>query len=350
MVITPSYRSMLYIMMFMIGILVFIPHLCGVLLTDPYTKYSQLNLPPGVKGDSVSLDPLNQGPYVGVSDGRILKYNGTDFVDFAYLSPNRSKQLCDGTTDISLSTTCGRPLGFSFDPLTGYLYIVGAYGGFYRVSPQGGLATKFATDVNGVPFHFLNGIDFDPIKRVVYFTDTSLVFSFTDVLLGNPLNPEDSTGRLIEYNTITGKLRVLIDQLPLPTGPAASGDGTFILYGSTTGKIFKYTLPLIGSLAGKPQALLNLTGYPLKIKRAAELGCFWVPVNELVQLRPRLVHPFGYKFNSTGGVILIKNFTAEYFQSQVNVVQEYGSFLGLGGKTLYVGSIMDSYVGVYGTQ
>ncbi|CAI9101800.1 OLC1v1039214C1 [Oldenlandia corymbosa var. corymbosa] len=320
-------------------------------MRDPYTKYSQLSYPDGVKGDSVSLDPFNQGPYVGVSDGRILKYNGTDFVDFAYLSPNRTKQICDGTTDISLSTTCGRPLGFSFDPLTGYLYIVGAYGGFYRVSPRGGLATKLATEVNGVPFHFLQGIDFDPIRRVVYFTDTSLVFSFTDILLGNPLIPDDSTGRLIEYDTKTKTLRLLLDKLPLPSGPAASGDGTFVLYSSViTKQIFKYSLPLIGPLPAKPQALLNLTGSPLKIKKAPEVGSFWVPVNVLLQVRPRLVHAFGFKFNSNGDVILIKDFAAEYSQAQVNVVQEYDSFLGLGGRTLYVGSVMVSNVGVYATK
>ncbi|CAI9101796.1 OLC1v1039210C1 [Oldenlandia corymbosa var. corymbosa] len=334
-----------------LGILFFIPHLFALQATDPYTKYSQLNLPDGVKGDSVSLDPSNQGPYVGVSDGRILKYNGTDFVDFAYLSPNRPKQLCDGTTDINLGSVCGRPLGFSFDPLTGYLYIVGAYGGFYRVGPRGGLATKLATDVNGVPFHFLNGVDFDPIRRSVYFTDASLIFNFTDVLMGNPISSDDSTGRLIEYDTKTKTLRVLLDKLPLPTGPSVSGDGSFVLYGSVgTKQIFKYSVPLIGPLPAKPQALLNLTGSPLKIKRAPDYGSFWVPVNVLLQLRPRLVHPFGYKFNSNGDVILIKDFTAEYSQAQVNVVQEYDSFLGLEGRTLYVGSTINSYVGVYGTK
>lgn len=59
---------------------------------DPYTRFTKLNLPPGPIGpESVALDRFNQGPYVGVSDGKILKYNGPNvgFQDFAYTSPTR---------------------------------------------------------------------------------------------------------------------------------------------------------------------------------------------------------------------------------------------------------------------
>lgn len=59
---------------------------------DPYTEFTQLNLPPGLVGpDSVALDRIGQGPYVDISDGRVLKYKGPSvgFVDFAYTAPNR---------------------------------------------------------------------------------------------------------------------------------------------------------------------------------------------------------------------------------------------------------------------
>ncbi|CAI9101802.1 OLC1v1039216C1 [Oldenlandia corymbosa var. corymbosa] len=322
-------------------ILYFLPHLYALRLTDPFTKYSQLNLPPGPVGpDSVALNPSNKGPYVGVSDGRILKYNGREFEDFAWISPNRSKALCDGVRNLTMGRTCGRTLGFSFDPQTGDLYVVGAYGGFYRVGPKGGLAKKIASGVNNVPFKFLNGIDFDPYRRVVYFTDTSSKYNFTDVLMGNPLSSKDSTGRLIEYDTRTGKLRVLLDKLHLPTGPAASGDGRYVMYGSFgTHQIFKYYFK------GEPQKVLDLPGYPLKIKRSPESGLFWVPVNVVVRQKPLLIHSFGYKFNSTGGVILAKSFAAQYSGVQVNIVQEYRS--NLGRRRLYVGSINVAFVGVY---
>ena len=67
----------------------FLPHLLPI---DPYSKYTQLNLPPGSIGrESVALDRFNQGPYVGVSDGRILKYQGptVGFVDFALVAPKK---------------------------------------------------------------------------------------------------------------------------------------------------------------------------------------------------------------------------------------------------------------------
>ncbi|CAI9101801.1 OLC1v1039215C1 [Oldenlandia corymbosa var. corymbosa] len=331
-------------------LLFFIPQLFALQVTDPYTRFSKLDLPPGPFGpDSVSLDPSNTGPYVGVSDGRILKYNGKEFVDFAYLSPNWTKELCEGVRNLSMGPICGRPLGFSFDSNTGNLYVVGAYGGFYRVSPGGGKANLIASGVNNVKFNYLNGIDVDSNKRVVYFTDTSLVYNFTDALLSRPEIPGDSSGRLIKYDIEKKQLTVLLDKLPRPTGPAVSEDSTFLVYGSfTTQRIFKYHL--IGPKKGATEVLIdNLPGFPVKIKRAP-CGSFWVPVNVLVQPQPRLVHPFGYKFNSFGGIILKKNFSTEYSEAQVNVVQEYNSLLGFSGKTLFVGSRIVSFVGKYRTS
>ncbi|CAI9101793.1 OLC1v1039207C1 [Oldenlandia corymbosa var. corymbosa] len=328
-------------------ILLFIPHIFAFPITDPYTSYSQLNLIIASRPESVALDPLNRGPYVGVSDGRILKYNGTNFVDFAYLSPNWSKQLCDGVTNLSLGPVCGRPLGFSFDPIFGYLYIVGAYGGFYRVGPQGGQATLLATSANGVTFNFLNGCEFDKLRRVVYFTDASLVYNFTDASLGIPAPPGDSSGRLLEYNTVTGEVRELLRNIPRPGGPAVSSDSSFIVYGSfTTQKVYKYYL--IGPKAGASEVLINsLLGFPVKIKRAPEFGLFWGTANVIVQQQPRLTNGYGYKFNSKGDIIILKNFTAEYGNAQINVVQEYSDLIQ--GATLYVGSRSRSvnYVGVY---
>lgn len=41
--------------------------------------------------ESLDWDPLGEGPYVGVTDGRILKWRGADlgWVEFAYSSPHR---------------------------------------------------------------------------------------------------------------------------------------------------------------------------------------------------------------------------------------------------------------------
>ncbi|CAI9101792.1 OLC1v1039206C1 [Oldenlandia corymbosa var. corymbosa] len=243
-------------MLIIFCILFFIPHSFAFSLPDPYTTFSKLNLPPGVNGGSVSLDPLNQGPYVATSDGRILKYNGSDFMDFAYLSPNR------------------------------------------------------------------------------------------DNLLGIPAPLGDSTGRILEYNTVTGEVRALLKDLPRPAGPAVSADGTFIAYGSyNTQQIFKYYLQ--GLKAGTTEVLVpELPGAPGITKRAVEFGYFWVGVNQMVQQQPTpVVQAYGYKFSSNGNVVLIKNFTTEYGNARVNVVQEYFNLLQ--GGTLYAGSRTSNYVGKY---
>lgn len=41
--------------------------------------------------ESLDWDPRGEGPYVGVTDGRILKWSGEDlgWVQFAYSSPHR---------------------------------------------------------------------------------------------------------------------------------------------------------------------------------------------------------------------------------------------------------------------
>lgn len=156
------------------------------------------------------FDSSGAGPYTGVSDGRILKYQGPNvgFVDFAYTSPKRyqtsidqlisfskafpivlyiiisvncmwfrSKALCDGTNNIVLGPKCGRPLGLGFNNATNELYIADAYFGLLVVGKNGGLATQLATSADGVPFRFPDGLDVDPVTGDVYFTDASAVFS-----------------------------------------------------------------------------------------------------------------------------------------------------------------------------
>ena len=51
-----------------------------------------VELPGGVFGpESIAFDCRGEGPYAGVGDGRILKWNGSDlgWTQFAYTSPNR---------------------------------------------------------------------------------------------------------------------------------------------------------------------------------------------------------------------------------------------------------------------
>ncbi|KAK2970490.1 hypothetical protein RJ640_023673 [Escallonia rubra] len=121
--------------------------------------------------ESFTFDPSGDGPYTGVSDGRIIKWQEHErrWIDFAVTSPVRDG--CDGSR--GTEHICGRPLGLAFDENTGDLYIADAYLGLLVVGGYGGLATKVATQAQGVPFRFTNGLDIHPSNGVVYFTDSS---------------------------------------------------------------------------------------------------------------------------------------------------------------------------------
>ncbi|KAK3037106.1 hypothetical protein RJ639_028945 [Escallonia herrerae] len=132
--------------------------------------------------ETFAFDGNGGGPYTGISDGRIVKYEGptTGFVDFAYTAPNRPKALCDGTDKATenetLGLTCGRPMGLDFNHRTGELYLVDGFYGLLVVGPEGGLATQLAIGANGVPFRLLEAIDVDEQTGIVYFSDVTALY------------------------------------------------------------------------------------------------------------------------------------------------------------------------------
>lgn len=70
---------------------------------------------------------------------------------------------------------CGRPLGLRFDKKTGDMYIADAYFGVLKVGPEGGLATRLASEVEGHPLRFTNDLDVDD-EGNVYFTESSRIY------------------------------------------------------------------------------------------------------------------------------------------------------------------------------
>nr|XP_027124575.1 protein STRICTOSIDINE SYNTHASE-LIKE 11-like [Coffea arabica] len=323
-----------------LSIFVIMSFLPSIIALDPYSKFIQLNLPSGATGpESVALDSRNEGPYCAISDGRVLKYidSNTGFVDFAYTSPKRTKQLCDGTTDANLGPTCGRPLGFSFDNLINVLYIVDAFLGLFKVGPDGGLATLLANSAGGVKLNFLTGIDVNPITRDVYITDASLTYDLRNITQPNLVT--DSSGRLIKYNPRKNEVTVLQEGLSVPIGPAVSFDGSFVLFSEYSAKrVVKYWL--LGPKANTSEVLRDLPGNPSKVKRASNVGEFWVAVDINVQ-QPRFTTPYGYKIDSFGNLLFVKDFEDHYYNVPVSVVQEYF------GTTLLVGSRGENFVGIY---
>ena len=58
---------------------------------DVFPSAKVVNLTGATGPESVAFDPSGEGPYVGVSDGRVLKWRGESlgWSDFAYTSANR---------------------------------------------------------------------------------------------------------------------------------------------------------------------------------------------------------------------------------------------------------------------
>ncbi|XP_023747694.1 protein STRICTOSIDINE SYNTHASE-LIKE 11 [Lactuca sativa] len=320
----------------MLSILVIFLCVFKTYVSGQFANFNKLVLPPGVTGPgSVTFGGLlANGPFTTVTDGRILRWAGPTigFVDFAYTSPTRTKQFCDGTTDPEKGPICGRPIALSYQHVTGLLYIADAFFGLLVVGPTGGLAIQLAGG-----FKYANGIDIELLTGNVYFSDGSLTYDIRDIT--KPGFQPDSTGRLLRYNPVTRQVSVLLSGLSGGGGPAVSADGTFVLVPEiNANRISKYWL--VGPKANTVEVLLRTTGNPNKIKRAERLGEFWVGISVGYIPRMAVILPEGMRFNSNGVVLQTVSFAKEYVNVPVSLVQERN------GK-LYVGSRFTNFIGVY---
>ncbi|RLN15505.1 protein STRICTOSIDINE SYNTHASE-LIKE 10-like [Panicum miliaceum] len=249
--------------------------------TTPTLFSFRLPLPNGVSGaESLAFDRRGQGPYAGVSDGRVLKWGGSalGWTTFAHSANYRRIPLCTTSVVPSEETEsmCGRPLGLQFFAKTGDLYIADAYLGLMKVGPDGGEAEVLATQADGVPFHFVNGLDVDQATGDVYFTDSSTTYPrrFNTEIMMNA----DATGRLLRYDARSKQVTVLRDGLPYPNGVAVSADRTHVVVAHTVpAQAFRYWLR--GPKAGQYELLADLPGYPDNVRRDAR-GGYWVALNQ----------------------------------------------------------------------
>ncbi|KAL6192963.1 hypothetical protein ACLB2K_034048 [Fragaria x ananassa] len=277
------------------------------------TNYHKIELPKGAVGpESVAFDCSGKGPYVGVSDGRILKWQGPLW------GWTEQREICDGSTDNMTEPTCGRPLGLKFNPKTCEVYIADAYFGLLKIDRNGGHPQQLATSLHEVPFRFTNALDIDSETGIVYFTDTSTVYQRR--LWPLSISTGDKTGRLLQYdpctkccniiylicNFNTKKVTVLLDNLAFANGVALSKDSSFLLVAETpTFKIFK--LWLRGSKAGDVELFTQMKRPADNIKRT-DNGEFWVAVNSLRQYQTSPEYwltkdPVGVKFDEQGNVV-----------------------------------------------
>lgn len=317
--------------------------------------------------ESVAFDAQGRGPYAGVADGRVLRWDGARWVYFAHASPNRS-HTCDLKPSVlsylKSEHICGRPLGLRFHKETGELYIADAYFGLMKVGPDGGLATPLTTEAEGLSFNFTNDLDIDD-RGNVYFTDSSTNYQRRNFL--QLVFTSEPSGRLLKYDPATKETTVLLRNLMFPNGVSLSKDGSFlVLCEGSLGRLTRYWLA--GEKAGTSETFATLPGFPDNV-RTNDHGEFWVAIHARRSLyahicarHPRLrkvllklpipakfhymsligfqFHAMAMKFSADGQLLQVLE------DKQGKVVRIISEVEERGGK-LYIGSVLMSFLAVY---
>jgi len=224
--------------------------------------------------ESVAFGVGGEGPYAGVSDGRVIRWLPEEgrWVEHSSAAAPELLDSCRGSQDPMKEHECGRPLGLKFNNKTGELYVADSYFGLRVVSPEDNVSRQIGPQQHGSPFSFANGVEIDQETGVVYFTETSTTFQRRQFL--NIVISGDATGRLLKYDPNSNEVQVLVDGLAFPNGLLMSEDGSYLLLAETTTcKIHRYWLksPKDSTL----EELVQLPGFPDNIK-ASPRGGFWV--------------------------------------------------------------------------
>ncbi|CAA7060546.1 unnamed protein product [Microthlaspi erraticum] len=222
--------------------------------------------------ESLAWDPQGEGPYVGVVDGRILKWSGDGlgWVEFAYTSPHRGN-----CSKHEVVPTCGRPLGLRFEKKTGDLYICDGYFGVMKVGPKGGLAELVLDEAEGRKVMFANQMDIDEEEDVFYFNDSSDKYHFRDIHYVTICG--ERSGRVIRYNKKTEEAKVVLENLLSNNGLALNKDGSFLITcESATGIVHRYWIK--GPKAGTSDIFTKVPGHPDNIRRTPT-GDFWIALH-----------------------------------------------------------------------
>ncbi|XP_010537421.1 PREDICTED: protein STRICTOSIDINE SYNTHASE-LIKE 12-like [Tarenaya hassleriana] len=295
--------------------------------------------PPRTTGpEAFAFDPRGEGPYTGVSGGKILKYNGPllGFVHFSFTSPLANTSVCDKAVGTFLGKVCGRPVGIAFNPRTGYLYIADAYLGLYVASPRGGRAKRLADSAEGSPFRFLDGLDVDPVTGNVYFTSFSSRFGPSELLLAVAV--KDATGKLFRYDPKTKNVAVLMTGLSGSAGCAVSSDGSFVLVGEVLrNRILRYWIK--GSKAATWEVFVPWIPGPDNIRRT-DGGDFWV-ASVVMKLAVVPTEPSAVKLNTSGGIVRRIPLGEYYGNTLVSEANEHNG-------VIYFGTLTSDFIGVYG--
>ncbi|CAA6672480.1 unnamed protein product [Spirodela intermedia] len=275
--------------LFLISVVVAAPSLKVKPLMDLQER-AELQLDPAAGPESIAFDGGGGGPYTGVSDGSVLRWNN----------------VCGGPYETMMEGVCGRPLGLQFEKATGDLYIADAYFGLLMV----------ATEAEGQPFSFTNGVDIDQDEGIVYFTDSSTRFHRR------------------RWRCCCGGW---------PSQRRGHGqDGAFLLVAETTNRrVLRYWLR--GQARGKSTSLRSSSA-SRTTSRGRQRGSFgwrseWAGTSSRRgELRATVMCPVAMRLAADGAVVeVVEDCTAA---GAVSEVEERSG-------TLWLGSVVRPYVEVY---
>ncbi|XP_063489507.1 adipocyte plasma membrane-associated protein isoform X2 [Symphalangus syndactylus] len=175
---------------------------------------------------------------------------------------------------------CGRPLGVRAGP-NGTLFVADAYKGLFEVNPwkrEVKLLLSSETPIEGKKMSFVNDLTVTQDGRKIYFTDSSSKWQRRDYLLLVMEGTDD--GRLLEYDTVTREVKVLLDQLRFPNGVQLSPAEDFVLVAETTMARIRRVY-VSGLMKGGADLFVeNMPGFPDNI-RPSSSGGYWVGMSTI---------------------------------------------------------------------
>ncbi|KAM3863415.1 adipocyte plasma membrane-associated protein [Diretmus argenteus] len=209
--------------------------------------------------------------YTGTADGKIMKLVGRRIHVVARLG----KPPCGSREE---EPTCGRPLGIRVGP-NGTLFVADAYLGLFEVNPTTGEVTSLVSGgqlVGGRKLSFINDLAVTQDGRKVYFTDSSSRWQRRDYL--HLIMEATADGRVLEYDTETREVTVLMENLRFPNGIQLLPDEESVLVAETTMARIRRVHVSGLNKGGMDTFVDNLPGLPDNI-RPSSTGGYWVAMS-----------------------------------------------------------------------
>ncbi len=171
----------------------------------------------------------------------------------------------------------GRPLGLDQDQ-QGNIWVANAYKGLQKVTPEGTITVELAR-MFGAEIGYADDVAVASSGKI-YFSDATTRFHAEDWGGTLPASILDivehgDTGRVIEFDPLTGEADVIMTGLNFANGVAASPNDNFILV-NETGKYRIWKHWIAGNKKGQSEIILEgLPGFPDNISTGLD-GVFWV--------------------------------------------------------------------------